>query len=361
MPSKRSNIMNSDKEEARRQPGPAWHLFKMRPRDAASLNKDSSKPYLARPPVWTTPENLRKMEKLEELLRRRAVSKDEDSQQCDMCKQHKGSVRPRTTITVALSSVHWQFCDECAATVKGQQEQSTPNKAAASAGPRATLNKVAASAEPRATFSNCDNVALLDHRPRKLRAKTTIVALAAVVVCIAGFNAGSRLKKIAPLLEVRPGIVEPEIRKALRVEPEIRRAMPVEPEIRKAIPVQSADSVAAQGAEFNVRNAAEITWLPENLGARQAVFPSRPRDGNVAEQQHKQEDGWRWEEIQLHKWDHYTTDGKTFLIGVFKERHLGDRKREVDAIAKQIRARFYRMWEHHKLGNVEEVKVVFYK
>ena len=49
------------------------------------------------------------------------------------------------------------------------------------------------------------------------------------------------------------------------------------------------------------------------------------------------------------------------MIGVFKERHLGNRRREVDAIAKQIRARFYRIWDHHKLGNVEEVKVVFYK
>jgi hypothetical protein len=27
----------------------------------------------------------------------------------------------------------------------------------------------------------------------------------------------------------------------------------------------------------------------------------------------------------------------------------------------EIGARFYRMWEHHKLGNLEEVKVVFYK
>jgi hypothetical protein len=137
--------------------------------------------------------------------------------------------------------------------------------------------------------------------------------------------------------------------------------MPVEPEIRKAMPVQSTDSGVAQGPELNVRNAAEVAWLPENFGARPAVFPSRPWDGNLAEQQRKQEDGWRWEEIQLHKWDHYTTDGKTFMIGVFKERHLGDRRREVDAIAKQIRSRFYRMWDHHKLGNVEEVKVVFYK
>jgi hypothetical protein len=238
------HIMNSDREEATRQPRPAWHLIKMRPRDAASLNKDSSRPYLARPPVWTTPENLRKMEKLEGLLlQRRVASKDEAKQQCDMCKQHKGSVRPRTMITVALSSgtVQWQLCDECAATVKGKPEQSTPNKVATSAGPRATLNKVAASAEPRATFSNCDNVTLLEHRPRKLWATTAIV-LAAVVVCIAGFNAGSRLKKIAPLLEVRAGIVEPEIRKAIPVEPEVRRAMPVEPEIRKAMPVQSTDS-----------------------------------------------------------------------------------------------------------------------
>jgi hypothetical protein len=67
------------------------------------------------------------------------------------------------------------------------------------------------------------------------------------------------------------------------------------------------------------------------------------------------------EEIQLCKWNHQTEAGKTFMIGVFKERHLGDRKADVDLAAKQIGARFYRLWEHHKWGDLEEVKVVFYK
>ena len=311
--------MNSDREEVTHQPGPVWHLIKMRPRDAASLNKDSSQPYLARSPVWTTPENLRKMEKLEGLLQRRVVSKGGNKQQCDMCKQHKGSVRLRSTITVALSSLHWQLCDGCAATLNDKPKESNPNKVAASVEPRTALNKVAPSAEPRATLTNRDNVAVLEHRPRKLWATTISVAVApaAVALCIAGFNGGSHPKKAAPSLEAPPQVVELDIGKAIPVEPETRKAISVEPEIRKAMPVQ--------------------------------------------EQERNQQDEWHWEEIQLHKWNHYTTDGKTFMIGVFKERHLGDRKREVDAIAKQIRARCYRTWEHHKLGNVEEVKVVFYK
>lgn len=57
----------------------------------------------------------------------------------------------------------------------------------------------------------------------------------------------------------------------------------------------------------------------------------------------------------------WTEAGKTFMIGLFKERHLGDRKADIDAIAKQIGARFYRLWGHHKWGNLEEVKLVFYK
>ena len=95
-----------------------------------------------RAPVWTTPENLRKMEKLEQLLRRRVVSRGGDTQRCDMCKQHKGSVRSRTTITVALSSVHWQLCDGCAAMLNEQPEEPTPNKVAASVEPRAALTKI---------------------------------------------------------------------------------------------------------------------------------------------------------------------------------------------------------------------------
>ena len=67
------------------------------------------------------------------------------------------------------------------------------------------------------------------------------------------------------------------------------------------------------------------------------------------------------EEIQLRKWNHQTEGGKTFMIGLFKERHLGDRMADVERAAKQIGARSYRLWGHHKWGNLEEVKVVFYK
>ena len=70
---------------------------------------------------------------------------------------------------------------------------------------------------------------------------------------------------------------------------------------------------------------------------------------------------WCRREIQLRKWDHSTPVGKTFMIGVFRERNLGARKADVDAPAKQIGARFYKLQKHHKLGNLEEVKVVFYK
>jgi hypothetical protein len=67
------------------------------------------------------------------------------------------------------------------------------------------------------------------------------------------------------------------------------------------------------------------------------------------------------EQIQLRKWSHQTEGGKTFMIGLFKERHLGDRKADVERAAKQIGARSYRLWGHHKWGNLEEVRVVFYK
>jgi hypothetical protein len=77
--------------------------------------------------------------------------------------------------------------------------------------------------------------------------------------------------------------------------------------------------------------------------------------------QREQDDAICNEEIQVHKWNHQNSFGKTFMIGLFKERRLGDRKADVDAVAKQIGARFYKMLEHHKWGNLEEVKVVFYK
>jgi hypothetical protein len=119
-----------------------------------------------------------------------------------------------------------------------------------------------------------------------------------------------------------------------------------EPEIRKAIAVQSMDVRLSQRPELEV---------PEGFGTPPIAMLSTD-----AKLQREQEE-WHWEEIQLHKWDHYTTEGKTFMIAVFKERHLGDRKLEVDAAARQIRAQFYRMWDHHKIGNLEEVRIVFYK
>jgi hypothetical protein len=43
-----------------------------------------------------------------------------DATRCHMCGQHKESVRSRRRITIGLKSgtAQWQFCDECAATVK---------------------------------------------------------------------------------------------------------------------------------------------------------------------------------------------------------------------------------------------------
>jgi len=43
---------------------------------------------------------------------------------CHMCGQHKESARSRRRITIGLKSgtVRWQFCDECAATLKKQSE-----------------------------------------------------------------------------------------------------------------------------------------------------------------------------------------------------------------------------------------------
>jgi hypothetical protein len=86
-----------------------------------------------------------------------------------------------------------------------------------------------------------------------------------------------------------------------------------------------------------------------------------PWDEYLRAKKRKQEDEDCRKEIQLHKWDHWTDAGKTFMIGTFFERQLGDRKKDVDAVAKQIGARFYKVWEHHKRGDIEEVKVVFYK
>lgn len=80
-------------------------------------------------------------------------------------------------------------------------------------------------------------------------------------------------------------------------------------------------------------------------------YASTDPNAGIDPEQWKIEEEWCHKEIQLHKWDHQTTIGKTFMIGVLRERRLGDRKADVDAVAKQIGARFYRTWEHHKLGN----------
>ena len=57
----------------------------------------------------------------------------------------------------------------------------------------------------------------------------------------------------------------------------------------------------------------------------------------------------------------YRLNVEKAMISVFRERRLGDRKAAVGTVAKQIGARSYKLWEHHKLGNLEEVKVGFYK
>jgi hypothetical protein len=113
----------------------------------------------------------------------------------------------------------------------------------------------------------------------------------------------------------------------------------------------SVDSSATDSAKY-------AQQLKEQAMANVDLEPETRRAIPV---QTEQQDDWHWEPMQLHKWDHYTTEGKTFMIAVFKERQLGDRKPEVDAAANQIRAKFYRMWDHHQIGNLEEVRIVFYK
>jgi hypothetical protein len=112
---------------------------------------------------------------------------------------------------------------------------------------------------------------------------------------------------------------------------------------------------AREDAERRAREAerAALAFIPDQ------IVPSQWDEYLLAKR--KQEDEDCHKEIRLHKWDHLTDAGKTFMIGVFFERHVGDRKAEVDAAAKLIGARFYNLWERHKRGDIEEVKVVFYK
>jgi hypothetical protein len=113
-----------------------------------------------------------------------------------------------------------------------------------------------------------------------------------------------------------------------------------------------------------LREAVENASLtPEERAAKAEVLRKMHAQREIAEmeEQSKRDEAVCHEEIQLRKWNHQTEAGKTFMIGVFKERHLGDRKADVEIAAKQIGARFYRLWEHHKWGNLEEVKVLFYK
>jgi hypothetical protein len=105
-----------------------------------------------------------------------------------------------------------------------------------------------------------------------------------------------------------------------------------------------------------------IDWQENGVfGSRPVLVPLSQWNEYLAAKNRKQEDEDCHKEMHLQRWDHGTNFGKTFMLGTFFERNLGDRKAEVDATAKQIGARFYKLWEHHKRGDIEEVKVVFYK
>ena len=80
--------------------------------------QDSSKPFPPKPPLN---KQVLAMIGLIRLVEKHLFAKasEKAALKCDMCGQHKESVRPRGVITVGLKSgtVRTKFCDECAATV----------------------------------------------------------------------------------------------------------------------------------------------------------------------------------------------------------------------------------------------------
>jgi hypothetical protein len=99
-----------------------------------------------------------------------------------------------------------------------------------------------------------------------------------------------------------------------------------------------------------------------------ASFPDQPRSKGTADpnagidpEQWKRDEAICHEPFQYREWKRQTNEGQTFLMVEFKERHLGDRKNEVEAWAKAYGAKRYSLWEHHKWNNLEWVQVVFYK
>ena len=158
---------------------------------------DQKTPFLAKQPVWRSPQMLRLLRLVEKHLI------PEPAMKCHRCGQHKESVRSRKMITVGVNSgtVRWQFCDECAATV-------------------------AAAAEKTTAGGNCPDEQSRERDRWMQLTKMTIIPVA--VAALAGFVSGYNSRAPNHSVEV-----------AVARSPEIRRAIPVEPEIRKAIPVQT--------------------------------------------------------------------------------------------------------------------------
>jgi uncharacterized protein YlaI len=89
-------------------------LGKLLPLAHMMLLGDRTTPILAREPVWES----REMRWLVKLVEKRLFPQAA-MMKCDLCGQHKESVRQRKVITVGMKSgsVRTKFCDECAATV----------------------------------------------------------------------------------------------------------------------------------------------------------------------------------------------------------------------------------------------------
>ena len=89
-------------------------LGKLLPLAHVMLLGDRRTPILAREPVWES----REMRWLVKLVEKRLFPQAA-RMKCDLCGQHKESVRQRKVITVGLRSgtVRTKFCDECAAVV----------------------------------------------------------------------------------------------------------------------------------------------------------------------------------------------------------------------------------------------------